>query len=297
MKRIFRIFDSFTITLLMSVLPTAWFSFFSVFAQESRLFSDEGGNLTVLSLIVNVVMIAVMLIFSIGLLLEKSLQKNDALKHEKMYTAIITGIDECNTVLQNKQVENLDAKDPGVMLSDYRSALRTILGNLLNCLTEITQIERGAFVATYFFRPRGQKNWGSISSDDGYKGVRQSDLLKNEASVVYQLLCNVGSVFYSSKEGALEKGKYIPDHRDEAEKNDFNAKMGSIFGANWSLSDFEGEMLFGSVITIATYGKEICTEGDGATKRALIENVLKVFKHQFTQAAFAYNIIKEGADE
>lgn len=292
MKKIFQFFDSFGITLVMSVVPTAWFSFFSIFAQESRLFSNEDGSLTVLSLIINVVMIAVMLIFSIGILLEKSIQKNEAIKHEKMYTSIITGIDECNTVLQNKQVENLDVEDPGLMLSDYRSALRTILGNLLNCLTEITQIERGAFVATYFFRSRGQENWWSISSDDGYKGVRQSDLLKNEASVVYRLICNVGSAFYSSKEIAFANKKYIPDQRDAAQKNDFNAKMGSIFGANWSLSDFEGAPLFGSVITIATYGKEICTERDGVTKRELIENVLKVFKHQFTQAAFAYNIVK-----
>lgn len=292
MKKIYHFFDNVIVQFLMSTIPTTWFCFFSVFSQQSRLLTDESGNLTVFSVVVNILMVLIMFIFSVGVIVEKSLEKKQAIREDKIHNSIITGIDECSTILRNKQIENLGKSDKEILMSDYRSDIYIIMGNLLTCLTEITQIERSAFVATYFYKSPLQDDWCSVSSDDGYKGVKQADLLKNEASVVCQLLQHSDNVFYPSKEMAKQKEKYIPDQRDFSQ-GDYGLPMGSIFGSNWSIKSFDGEKIFESVITIATYGKELCAEKDSVTKKTLIENVLKVFKHQFIQTAFTYTLVKK----
>ncbi|MBQ8885544.1 MAG: hypothetical protein IJY62_04175 [Clostridia bacterium] len=291
MKRILNLFNSAIVQFILSTIPTLWFAYFAVFATQSSLLLDENGKLTIFSTVVNIAMLAIMLFFSILSLIEKSIQKNQQIKSDKIYNSILSGIDECSTVLRNKQVENLDLKDKKVLMADYRSAIYTIMGNLLHCLTEITQIERTSFVATYFFKQRGSQNWMSISSDDGYKGVKQSDLVKNEASVLYQLLLQSGNIFYSSKQKAKDEGRYVEDRRD-VDQVAYNLPMGSIFGSNWTISDINGTIIFDNIITIATYGKEICTEKDAVTKRTIIETVLKIFRHQFIQTAFTYSLLE-----
>ena len=124
------------------------------------------------------------------------------------------------------------------------------------------------------------------------KGIKQIDLMNNPASVLYQLLSQSGSVFYCSKQKAQKDGKYVADNRDLDQIN-FNLPMGSIFGSNWSIKDINGEIIFENVITIASYGKEICTEKDAVTKKTIIETVLKIFRHQFIQTAFAYSLLEK----
>ncbi len=84
--------------------------------------------------------------------------------------------------------------------------------------------------------------------------------------MVNQLINRNDSIFYSSKNKAAKEKKYIPDNRDK-QQLDYNSPMGSIFGANWKISDYEGNCIFDNVIVIGTYGKEICTEKDVKTKK------------------------------
>lgn len=292
MKKLLVIFNNSIVQIVLSAIPAIWFAYFSVFSSQSSFFYNEEGELTPLSIVINIVMLTSMLFFSVLGIIEKKIQKNQRIKYDKIYNSIISGIDECSSIIRNKQIENLGITNKTALMSDYRSAIYTIITDVLHCLAEITQVERSSFVATYFFKDNNMNYWASISSDDGYKGIKQIDLMNNPASVLYQLLSQSGSVFYCSKQKAQKDGKYVADNRDLDQIN-FNLPMGSIFGSNWSIKDINGEIIFENVITIASYGKEICTEKDAVTKKTIIETVLKIFRHQFIQTAFAYSLLEK----
>ncbi len=292
--KVLNIFSNPIVKFFMSVVPTVWFTFFSVFGPQNDLLMNSSNKLTALSIIINLIMIAIMFLFSLGIMIEKYVQKSISIKKNKIFNSILTGINESNNILINKQIERTELKNDNFLMSDYRSAIYTIIENLIVCLMEITEIERQNFVVTYFFKPKNSDNWVSISSDEGYKGVKQKDLIQNKESVLFQLIEERHNVFYPSKEKALNEKKYIADHRDLAQL-EYKQPMGSIFGVNWNLSDSEGLSIFENIIAIATYGEEICTEKDVVTKKEIIEKVLKVYKNLFIQTAFTHSII--GADK
>lgn len=240
--------------------------FFSAFSNQKFIFFSADNSFKIWVIIVNAIMLLIMLIFSIGTVVENSMQKEKGIKNEKIYSSILSNIDEGYSIIRNKQIENLNVDNIAILESDYRSAIYTVMGNLLSCLCEISQIERERFVITYFYKTSNVENWSTISSDEGFKGLKKSFLISNIDSVVNQLINRNDSIFYSSKNKAAKEKKYIPDNRDK-QQLDYNSPMGSIFGANWKISDYEGNCIFDNVIVIGTYGKEICTEKDVKTKK------------------------------
>lgn len=278
------------INLIMSIIPTVWFAFFAVFASEINFLMTEDKKLTLVSILINIIMLVIMFTFSIGMLIEKTNNKNIVIQKEKMYRSILGSVARSNVSVQNKLIENINNEDKGVKKSDYNSAISAIEWELLDCLNEITKIDKKDFVITYFFKPKGEENWASVSSDKGFKGIPKSTLASDEKSVMNQLLVKQSMLFYSSKERAAEKGKYIPDARDDMHK-EFKNPMGSIFGMNWTINDASGSPVFENLIVVGTYGIEICGEKDIATKQKLIISVLETFSGLFLQCAIAYKIV------
>lgn len=297
MKKILHIFDSTLVKLIMSVMPSVWFTFFSIFYQQTKIFVNESGELTITAIVINVIMLVIMLMFTAGVAIDQGIKHSIGIKNEKMYNSIMNTIEQGNKILINKQIENLMNKSAEFESSDYsdnrqyRDMLTLILNNLIICLSEITQLSREKFVATYFYKTNSAENWSSITSDEGYKGVARETLFERDESVLKQLLPNVSTIFYYSKENALQEKKYIEDMRDK-EQVEYELPMGSIFGANWRTCDIDGQkILFENIITVATYGVEICSKKDIATKKAIIESLLKVFRQQFLQTALSFGII------
>lgn len=290
MKKLVSFFDKLIVKILMSTIPTIWFAFFSVFATQSAVFINEEGKFTPLSIIVNIIMLAVMFIFAVGITIEQSVKRTSGIKSEKMYKHLLSQICSGDNYLRNRQKDLLQTNIKN-NIAVYSSTIEQILKNLIACLAEITQIDYDNFVATYFYQERKSNDWKEISSDKGCKGVDIAKLLSDKQSVLYQLIKKNEFIFISSKEKAIKKEQYISDNRDKEQVTLLNQPMGSIFGVSWKVLEPDGNIFFDNIIVIATYGEEICTEKDFKTKKAIIESVLKIFEKQFWQAAFTFKLL------
>ena len=288
-----RIFDSLLAKTLLPVLPFLWFTFFAVFGSHLDALI-YGSSLTPLAISISIVMLVVIVFHACVSIYCQRANKKQRLLEDRVYTSILQNIDEANIFMRNERMHSLFQLGNSKSPLDYHSSINLLLLQLKKCISEITQIDKQKFVATYFYKFMPDETWRSINSDGKYKGL-DIIALENPASVFAQLFPKSSTIFYCSKDEAKKNDKYICDKRDHEQVEFYKCPMGSIFGVNWSISDpVIDKTVFSRIITIATYGEEICSNKDTYAKRVLIDQILKIFEHEFLSLAFDnIRIVKE----
>jgi len=286
-KGFVELFDSTWAKIIFPAFPPLWFSFFAIFAPSYEIFFVQG-RLTLLAIILNIIVFFIIVFYIFATIYCQNEKDKQRIASERVYMSILQNLDDANTFLRNKQTNALFEREDSNYVSDYQSNINVLLMLLVKCFSEVTQIDKSKFVASYFYRFKNDK-WRIINSDGKHKGLDVS-ILKEPSSVVAQLILEDSTIFYPSKEEAHKNGKYFVDKRDEEQKGIFNCPMGSIFGINWSISNqiSDDDIILSSIITVATYGEEICSKEDIITKKVIVEHILKMFGNQFLLLAFDY---------
>jgi len=281
-----RIFDSIGAKILFPALPSIWFTFFAVFGSSNETLMVQN-RLTMLGLVSNLIMLSLIVFYVCASIYCQSVQRKQKVLKEKIYTSILQNIDDANIFIRNKQINALFDPTTASCCSDYQSSVNVLLMMLVKCFSETIQIDKSKFVASYFYKTENDE-WKIINSDGKHKGL-DIRILSDPSTVFAQLYPEDSTIFYPSKEDASKEGKYLTDKRDAEQKDIFNCPMGSIFGSNWSISEQTSDkILFSSIITVATYGEEICSKKDVFTKKVIIEQILKAFENQFLLLAYDF---------
>jgi len=285
-KTFVKIFDSIGAKIIFPAIPTIWFSFFAIFAPSYEKLIVQG-KLTALAIILNIIVFIVVVFYIVASIYCQSVKQKQKNVDEKTYMSILQNLDDANIFLRNKQTNVLFEHEDSNYVSDYRSNINVLLMLLVKCLSEVTNVDESKFVASYFYKFKND-GWKIINSDGKHKGVDVS-IIEDKSSVVSQLIREDSAIFYLSKEEANKKGNYFIDERDKEQKEICESQMGSIFGLNWSISNqISGDVILSSIITVATYGEQICDSEDVRIKKVIIDQILKMFENPFLFLAFDY---------
>ncbi len=97
------------------------------------------------------------------------------------------------------------------------------------------------------------------------------DLLKDPRATMRQIVDGkTTSAFYPNKRTAMEKNLYLPGPKDSS--NDY---IGSIICRDISIDSHKSVQ---AILSISTYGHQICEEDDDDTKRKVLNLLLPSFE-------------------
>ena len=155
------LFDKKWIKILFNVLPTGWFTYFSIFGtSQELLYKNE--HLTTFSIIISIVMIFAWVFHTVIAIMLEHYKSEQKINSERVFNTVLYSIDDVSVFTKNKQIDALcDAENVNTK-SDYKSSVLVLLSSLIQCLSDITDIPKEMFVATYFYK---FDDWAMISSD------------------------------------------------------------------------------------------------------------------------------------
>lgn len=262
------------ITALILILPTYYLILAETVGKNIGLVA-QNNNLTTLGMGIFWPIFIVSLSFA---LVKSYIDKyNEKIKNngqyilQKMLSSVnsIVSIKQqrfCEYVAEHHGKNNLD---PFSQITQPKRQIRSILENIQICLSEIFDIKREdiGLSIIYKFDTPSNSNWRYLHTMNISNDLNLNELISNPNTTARQIMDGKNqSLFFPDKRIGVNETKFVPGLKDKPHNN-----VGSIICRDISV-DHE-EIFVSAVLSITTYGQQIC-EAKDIYSRYRVENIL-----------------------
>lgn len=157
-------------------------------------------------------------------------------------------------------------------ITQPRTQIQSILENLQVCLSEITGIRRDDIGLSIIYKPgTSSADWKYLHTMNISNDLGIDDLTGNPQTTARRVLDRkVPVLFFPDKRTAKSQGQYVPGPKDEQHKG-----VGSILCQDISIGMDDQYII--AVLTVTTYGTQLCENDDEDTRIRLINVLLPAF--------------------
>lgn len=269
------------ITSLILIFPSAWFTFVQVFGRSFDLvFAD--GTVRIRTIAISILM----LVAYIPVIIVKSIKdKNKAESldnNQKLFDRILSSTNEiCYKKYErfSKYIsDNYNSKivKPFFEITQPKTQIDLIIEGMKKCFAGILGLDEkqiGISLITNIDVDSKHWSWFSRIKSDG--GLKLSELTTNVSTSTYQIISGAESIiFYPDKKVAISLNKYYPDSIDK-----INGSIGSILCKRLEVGE-EGKTYVQAILSITTYGKQMCSQNDENSKRTILNELLPPFEER-----------------
>jgi hypothetical protein len=148
-----------------------------------------------------------------------------------------------------------------------REQITSILDNIQVALSEIFGMDRDQIGLSILFSPNGNDQWSFLEAVNTTHDLDLQTLISNPATTARQIIDGKHTApFFPNKQTAAKEQQYVPGPKDKT----FNT-VGSVLCRDISLPG--EDHFFRAILSITTYGKQLCEDAD-ADARHKIENIV-----------------------
>ena len=291
-RRLYNFFiKKWIVSAFILTLTTHWVIFLKFFGKDVGLMTDQG-TLTPIANWITWPVFILSLLFAFlktaadkyneeaknkgHFILEKLLQSVNAVTTKKMQRF-------CNYAEENQgKAELTPFKD----ITQPRDQIISLLENIQVTLSELFGITRDEIGLSIIYKPKGNSDWHWLSTINMQNDIDLNTLITNPTTTVKQVIDGKGStIFFPDKQIAAQNNKYLPGRIDETYDN-----VGSVLCRDISIG--KDEKTIQAILSITTYGTQLCQENDKDAKYK-IENLLMPTFEKRIQLELALLYIKE----
>ena len=162
----------------------------------------------------------------------------------------------------------------------------SLLENIQLVLARIFDIERHRFGLSILYTHASRPDWSRLASMNVADDMDVSVLIGNPSTTARQIIDGKErSIFFPDKRTAVQQNQYVPDLRDKS----FNT-IGSVFCSDVSIGKTERHVQ--AVLSVTTYGKQLCAEDDYEAIDRIKNMIMQPFE-EFLKTELALLYIKE----
>jgi hypothetical protein len=271
-----RIYDFFTrrwyLSAVILTLSSQWFVILKLFGKDLRLV-DAGGSFLPFTHFITWPLVVLSAVFAIvktaadkydedakthgQFILESLLESVNAATGKKLRSY-------CRFIDENRgKPDNLhlrQAIDPEVQIE-------SLLENMQITLSDIFGINRDSIGLSILYRPGTCEHWSWLCTVNAADDMDLETLVSNPSTTARQIVDGkFSSLFLPDKRMGVRVQQYVPGLRDQS-----FATVGSVLCRDLSIGKPDGHLQ--AVLSITTYGKQLCEEND-ARARYKIENLI-----------------------
>jgi len=209
-------------------------------------------------------------------ILERLLQSVNAVATKKMQRF-------CSYAEENRTKSKLT---PFKDITKPREQIISLLENIQVTLSELFGINRDEIGLSIICKPIGDNEWQWLPTVNMQNDIDLQTLVSNPSTTAKQIIDGKGSsIFFPDKQVAVQKNQYLPGPNDTTYDN-----TGSVLCRDISIGT--DEKIIRAILSITTYGKQLCEENDDDAKYK-IENLLMPTFEKRIQLELALFYIKE----
>lgn len=162
--------------------------------------------------------------------------------------------------------------DPFMAITQPRIQIKALLENLRTTLSHIFGIDRSNIGLSIIYRDDIMDHWRWLEQINVDNDLDIDVLVSNAHSTTFQIIQDTAtSIFHPDKRVAAADNKYLPSHKDAHHNN-----IGSILCREINLGN--DNKYIRSVLSVSTYGKLLCAEGDGDAINKIENLIIPTFE-------------------
>jgi len=272
-RRLYNFFiKHWILTAFVLTIASHWFAFVQILGKNLGLVSQDG-LLTKHTVIIFWPLFLVSLIFAIlktasdkyneevknngQFILERMLQSVNSVKRKKLRRF-------CKYIYENHGKSGLS---PFNVITQPLSQIEGLLENIQVTLSEIFGINRDDIGLSIVYKTDRDEEWDWLYTMNIESDIDLSELVNNPDTTAKQLIDGkVSSLFFPDKRVGLRLNQYVEGNKDKP----FNT-IGSILCRDLSIDN--KNKYIQAILTITTYGKQLCERNDKDSIYK-IENIL-----------------------
>lgn len=183
---------------------------------------------------------------------------------------------------------NANPNHPFAEITQPQQQIERILENIQVALAEIHDVRRDDIGISLACHEEGRWRWLALVNVENDLDI---DTLCNDPKTTFSLVVNKkqGSAFFADKRKAIEQDVYVPSKRDRSHNN-----VGSIVVRDLTVGD--GATTLPAVLSIGTYGLQLCAEDDYGAEKAFNAVLLPCFESRLRLELCLYLIKKRFCD-
>jgi hypothetical protein len=257
------------LTTAAASLPSLWFSIITIWGRQAGFFSDGGPALQTWVLTLFWVAIATSASFS---LLRAIGDKYNTIAKSNGIAVLSKLMSSANTS-KSDQYDKLSAlilDETGNQFCQKMSpAQRTtfILNTFQRSLSEIFGLQPSQIGLSVLYKFNTRGKWHLIRTNNLENDLTVEELTTNDHTTAMSLFrLNRATIFHADKQFGKDRGTYVVGPKDAKEK------IGSVLCHDISISSDVRYVM--AVLSITTYGNQLCEEGDTEAKDKIVNFII-----------------------
>lgn len=255
---------------------TIWFSILQVFGSTWHLV-DETGTLVPSANYVTWAVVSITIIFAV--LRTIADKYNEDAKNNGQYVLgkLLQSMDYVTTKKMNRfcdyiqALKNKDGGDPFLQITQPREQITSIIENIQLTLSDLFGLPRSDIGISIIYKNESESSWSWLVQLDNTGDLSLEQIVNQPSSSARQIIDGKTSVlFYADKRIGRDKHEYFP-----AAKDDPYHCVGSIVCREINIGN--DEKYVRAVLSISTFGKQFCEEGDSYSRDKIINFLLPPF--------------------
>ena len=159
-------------------------------------------------------------------------------------------------------------------ITQPKSQIRSLLENIQITLSEIFGIERDQIGLSILYRYMGSGEWNFLEALNNTHELDVKTLISNPNTTVRQVIDGKQQIFFFPKKiAAIKIQHYLPSSKDYSFDN-----VGSIFCQDISLRGRNETCYLQAILSISTYGKQLCPDNDEGSRNKFLNVIIPVFE-------------------
>jgi hypothetical protein len=278
------------IAFILSTLPAAWLTIVSIVGQKAP-FSDSAGKLAPAYLAS--VIVAIVLCSAYALLKSLADNYNSTLLHHgnKMLMSIVQATNSAKAHKYTEVVSFIDAQTSPTFCASLspKGQMLFLLESLRLPLAEIFGLDQEQIGLSVLYKARSNATWTLIATSNIETEMTASKLSADPGTTAYHVLKKGHTtIFYPNKRVANAEGQYVYGPKDVQCDN-----KGSVLCHDVSIRRKRKYM--SAVLSITTYGKQICKDRDEEAERKLKSVIIPTISNRI-RLELATQYISENMD-
>jgi len=165
-------------------------------------------------------------------------------------------------------------ENPFYEITQPQKQIKVILDNIQNTFSRLFGIDPNDIGLSVIFKTDKHETWEWAAHLNIENDLQLQSLVNNKNSTAFQIISGHDKyLFYPDKRKGLKEGKFSPGPIDETKDS-----IGSIICKDIGLD--QNNNLLNAVLSITTYGKQLCDEYDIESKSKIEEILLPSFEYR-----------------
>lgn len=239
---------------LLSTLPAIWFTVMQISGKQLKLINNEG-EVHGFSLIFFWILILVSFFYSLVLAYKESDKARKMINAHILLDKVGSSIDKVCAKKTERFIDYIRQNSKKTITSPFHEITKPkiqvdILIDELNlCLSEILGMKRNEIGISIIYKKDGDRKWEWLHKIHLSNKTNIRDITDDPSSTARQIIDGKSRyLLIPSKSKAISDGSY---------KSKSNDTPGSIICRDISV-EFDGHKYLNAILSITTYGKEIC---------------------------------------